>query len=200
MVDSLKTYAPAAHRCELVAEVDGVKFINDSKATNLDAVHKAVLSVPQGLDGHPNIWLIAGGKDKGLEFHDIGPLLSKRVKGAFLIGETRHKIQAAWGLFTPCSAMDSLQSAVAEAAHQAVPGDVVMLSPACSSFDQFQNYVHRGEVFRQAVHDWQISRLAPSGAAKTLFTGDSAPTQPLNVNASSVGTSERTRAITEARI
>ena len=151
MVEALKTYQPAPHRCELVKEINGVKFINDSKATNLDALHRALLSIPTGTGGQPNVWLIAGGKDKGFEYHDIGPLLSERVKGSFLIGETREKIRAAWSLFTPCSLMDSLLEAVAEAAREAVPGDYVLLSPACSSFDQFRNYQHRGEVFRQAV-------------------------------------------------
>jgi UDP-N-acetylmuramoylalanine--D-glutamate ligase len=151
MVESLATYAPAPHRCEMVAEVNGVKYVNDSKATNLDALQKALLSMPLVRAGDPNVWLIAGGKDKGFEYHDVGPLLSQRVKGAFLIGETRDKIRAAWSLFTPCTQMDSLLEAVSEAAKHAAPGDVVLLSPACSSFDQFQNYQHRGEVFRQAV-------------------------------------------------
>ncbi len=151
MVESLKTYAPAAHRCELVAEINGVKFINDSKATNVDALHKALLAIPPVPGGEPNVWLIAGGKDKGFEYHDVGPLLSQRVKGAFLIGDTREKIRAAWSLFTPCALVNSLLEAVTRAAGSAVAGDVVLLSPACSSFDQFQNYQHRGEVFRQAV-------------------------------------------------
>jgi UDP-N-acetylmuramoylalanine--D-glutamate ligase len=155
MVESLKTYAPAAHRCELVAEINGVKFINDSKATNLDALQKALLSMPQGHGGEPTVWLIAGGKDKGLEYHDIGPLLSQRVKGAFLLGETREKIRAAWGLFTPCVLVNSLLQAVHDAARSAVAGDVVLLSPACSSFDQFQNYQERGEVFRQAAKKFE---------------------------------------------
>jgi UDP-N-acetylmuramoylalanine--D-glutamate ligase len=151
MAEVLTTFQPAPHRCELVAEINGVKYINDSKATNLDAVHKAVLAMPAAAPGEANLWLIAGGKDKGFEFHDVGPLLSERAKGAFLIGETREKIRAAWSLFTPCTLADSLLEAVQMAADGAVAGDVVLLSPACSSFDQFQNYQHRGEVFRQAV-------------------------------------------------
>jgi UDP-N-acetylmuramoylalanine--D-glutamate ligase len=158
MVAALKSYEPAPHRCEVVAEIDGVKFVNDSKATNLDAVHKALVAMPAAQPGEPNVWLIAGGRDKGFEYHDIGPLLSRRVKGAILIGETREKIRAAWSLFTPCTLKDSLIEAVQEAATSAVSGDVVLLSPACSSFDQFENYQHRGDVFRQAVKDWQASR------------------------------------------
>ena len=165
MVEGLRSYAPAPHRCELVAEINGVKFINDSKATNLDALHKALLALPAAPQGEPNVWLIAGGKDKGFEYHDIGPLLSQRVKRAFLIGDTREKIRAAWSLFTPCTLMNSLLEAVSEAAQSAVAGDVVLLSPACSSFDQFKNYQHRGEVFRQAVNLWQARAAAGTGAA-----------------------------------
>jgi UDP-N-acetylmuramoylalanine--D-glutamate ligase len=150
MVETLKTYSPAPHRCERVAEIGGVAFINDSKATNVDAVQKALLSIP-ARSGVPNVWLIAGGRDKGFEYHDLGPLLSERVKGAFLIGEATEKIRAAWSLFTPCTPVESLLEAVERAAERAAAGDVVLLSPACSSFDQFRNYQHRGEVFRQAV-------------------------------------------------
>jgi UDP-N-acetylmuramoylalanine--D-glutamate ligase len=150
MVEALET-AEAGPNCgELLAEINGVQYINDSKATNVDALQKALLSVP-GAGQLPNVWLIAGGRDKGLDFHYVGPLLSQRVKGAFLIGEAREKIHAAWGLFTPCTAVGSLLEAVNVAAKNAVPGDVILLSPACSSFDQFRNYQHRGEVFRQAV-------------------------------------------------
>ena len=165
MVDALKSYAPAPHRCELVAELNGVQFINDSKATNLDAVRQALLAAPAKNNGGPNIWLIAGGKDKGFEYHDLGPLLAQRVKQAFLLGETREKIRAAWSLFTPCTLVNSLLEATTEAAQNAVPGDVVLLSPACSSFDMFQNYQHRGEVFRQAVGQW--ARTTNGGHARS---------------------------------
>ena len=174
MVETLKSYLPAPHRCEFVAEIFGVKYINDSKATNLDAVRQAVLSQPASKPGEPNVWLIAGGKDKGLDYHDIGPLLSQRVKGVFLLGETREKIRAAWSLFTPCTVVNSLLEAVSEAARQAVSGDIVLLSPACSSFDMFQNYQHRGEVFRQTVEQLArstrggVSRRSPSHGAPAL--------------------------------
>jgi UDP-N-acetylmuramoylalanine--D-glutamate ligase len=171
MVEALRTYRPAAHRCEHVREINGVHFINDSKATNLDAVAKALLAVPGANANEPNVWLIAGGKDKGFEFYDIGPLLAKRVKHAFLLGETREKIRAAWSLFTPCTLVDSLLEAVANAFEAAAPGDVILLSPACSSFDMFHNYQHRGEVFRQAVQ-------AISGRAQTGSAADSNPPRP----------------------
>ncbi len=162
MVEAIKTFKPAAHRCEFIAEVNGVKFVNDSKATNVDAVEKALLAMPQSDNARqPNVWLLAGGKDKGFDYHDLGPVLSERVKGAFLFGETREKIRSAWSLFTPCTVAENLLEAFSAATQRAIPGDVILLSPACSSFDQFRNYQQRGEVFRQAVKQFQNS-----GAAK----------------------------------
>jgi len=151
MVDPLKTYSAGPHRCELVAEINGVQFINDSKATNVEALRCALLAARLGPHPEPNIWLIVGDQDKSLHFHAIGPLLSQRVKQAFLIGESREKIRAAWSLFTPCKLADSLLEAVTEAASSATSGDVVLLSPACSSFDRFRNYQHRGQAFCEAV-------------------------------------------------
>lgn len=200
MVEALKTYEPAAHRCEVVAEIDGVTYINDSKATNLDAVQKALLSVPAGADNHANVWLIAGGRDKGLGFHDIGPLLSRKVKGAFLIGETREKLRAAWGLFTPCTLVNSLTDAVDEASNRAEPGDVVLLSPACSSFDQFRDYKHRGEVFRQAVNNLKTFRSAPGGRTSGPATGSGPLSETYNTDFNNSRASKRARELMAARI
>jgi UDP-N-acetylmuramoylalanine--D-glutamate ligase len=154
MCEPLKSSGPGPHRFEVVGEINGVQFINDSKATNLDALQKALQAArpsASGGTGGANIWLIAGGKQKGLQYHDVGPLLSKRVKKAFLIGETSDDLRAAWSLFTPCVVSDSLIQAVSEAAKNAAAGDVVLLSPACSSLDQFRDYQDRGSVFCQAV-------------------------------------------------
>jgi UDP-N-acetylmuramoylalanine--D-glutamate ligase len=151
IVDPMKTFTAGPHRFELVAEINGVQYINDSKATNLDALQKALMAARPGPTGEANVWLIAGGSDKDLEFHDVGPLLSKRVKRAFLLGEASEHIRAAWSLFTPCTTAHSLLEAVAEAAKAAASGDVVLLSPACSTFDEFRNYQQRGEVFCGAV-------------------------------------------------
>ena len=165
-VAAVKSFKPLPHRCELIGEVDGVRYVNDSKATTLHALEAALRAVPTAAGRAQNVWLIAGGKDKGLEYHDVGPLLSQRVRGTFLIGETRERLRSAWSLFTPCSLCGSLLEAVRDAARRAQPGDVVLLSPACSSFDQFQNYQHRGEVFRQAVTDL-LSKKSP-GESGTL--------------------------------
>ncbi len=173
MVAVLQRQPPPPHRCEFVAEINGVKFFNDSKATNVAALHQALLTMPAGPASQPNVWLIAGGRDKGLDFHQAGPVLSQRVKGAFLIGEARDKLRAAWSLFTPCTAVGSLLEAVHQAAVNAVPGDVVLLSPACSSFDQFRNYQHRGDAFRQWVtqQGGALRGSAPSGTNQTDHDG-----------------------------
>jgi UDP-N-acetylmuramoylalanine--D-glutamate ligase len=161
--ETIKNFESLPHRFETIAEMDGVRFINDSKSTNLEALRNALNSVPPQR-GEPRVWLIAGGMDRGLDYHDLGPLISERVKGAFLIGSSREKLRAAWSLFTPCTLADSLLEAVSQAAEKAACGDVILLSPACSSFDQFQNYQHRGEMFRRAVED--LARTTDCGCAE----------------------------------
>ncbi|HON06699.1 MAG TPA: UDP-N-acetylmuramoyl-L-alanine--D-glutamate ligase [Verrucomicrobiota bacterium] len=147
----LRNYSPAPHRCELVAEIKGVKYVNDSKATNVDAVAKAILNMEANQTGTPNILLIAGGKDKMFAFDEIKPILKQRVKAAFLIGETAEKIFDSWKDCVQCYNSETIDNAVVMASKMAEPGDVVLLSPACSSFDQFRNYEHRGEFFRECV-------------------------------------------------
>jgi UDP-N-acetylmuramoylalanine--D-glutamate ligase len=161
MLDPLKTFTAGPHRLELVAEINGVQYINDSKAGNLDALQKALLAARPGDGGEANIWLIAGGRDKGLEYHDAGPVISRRVKRAILFGEAAEKMCAAWSLFTPCAAKESLLEAISEAARNAASGDVVLFSPACSSLDQFRDFQERGEVFCRAVKS--IGRGVPVG-------------------------------------
>jgi UDP-N-acetylmuramoylalanine--D-glutamate ligase len=158
MLEPLQSFTPPPHRCEMVAAFNGISFINDAKSTNVDSLQKALLSLQGATGEQPNVWLIAGGRAKGSGYHDVGPLLSKKVKGAFLYGETRETLRAAWSLFTPCTLVDSLLEAVNEAARGAVAGEVVLLSPACSSLDQFDNYQHRGTVFRGAVKE--LARMA----------------------------------------
>ena len=160
MAEAIRNYRPGPHRLEKVAQVDGVTYINNSKGLNASAVEQSIEALPVGPGGVPNIWLIAGGEDKGQQYHDLGPLLARRVKGAFLLGETREKLRAAWSLFTPCMVAGSLLEAVEKAAENAAAGDFVLLSPACSSLDMFQNYQHRGEVFRQAVESLTAERRA----------------------------------------
>jgi UDP-N-acetylmuramoylalanine--D-glutamate ligase len=153
MIPSMCNFKAGSHRCELIAEADGVKYFNDSKATNVHALCSALRTMP--VAGEPkNILLIAGGQDKALDFHAAGPDVRQRVKGAYLVGETSESLRAAWSLFAPCNIFENLVEGVFEAGRNAVPGDVVLLSPACASFDMFDSYQHRGESFCRAVAEW----------------------------------------------
>jgi UDP-N-acetylmuramoylalanine--D-glutamate ligase len=164
MTAPLKEFHGGPHRCELVAEIEGVQFVDDSAARNSHALRQALHTARPGFDNHPNIILIAGGRDRGIEYHDLGPVLAQRVKQAFLLGPVAEKMRAAWSLFTPCAGADSLLEAVSDAAKMAVPGDVVLLSPACSSADLSQNDKTRGAAFCVAVNS--IDRGAQCGHHK----------------------------------
>jgi UDP-N-acetylmuramoylalanine--D-glutamate ligase len=144
LAEAIGSYCPPAHRCEFVRDLDGVRWINDSKATNLDSVEKAILSQDRP------IVLIAGGKDKGFEFDPLRDLVRERVKSAVLIGEMRSRIAGSWKEI-PCQLADTLNDAVALAQKNAADGDVVLFSPGTSSFDMFRNYGERGNLFKQAV-------------------------------------------------
>lgn len=144
IASAIREFQPPEHRCEFVAEWRGVRFVNDSKSTNLDALEKAL-----GSCGGPLI-LIAGGKDKGFGFGPLAKLVGQRVVLAVLIGEMRHKIAADWeGVH--CLPVDTLEEAVATAARSAEPGTTVLFSPGTSSFDMFRDYEDRGRSFKAAV-------------------------------------------------
>lgn len=151
MVDPLKTFNPGRHHFELVAEINGVQFIDDSKARNPDALKKTLLSARPGRNGEANVLLIAGGDENGLDYHHLGPIISQRVKRVFLIGSATEKLRAAWSLFTPCTVTPSLVEAIAQAAKSAASGDVVLLSPACSKFEEFPDCESGGELFCHTV-------------------------------------------------
>lgn len=143
--EAILGYCPQPHRCELVAEINGVTFINDSKATNVDAVAQALQSLPGP------VVLIAGGRDKALEFTGLKEVMTGKVKLAVVIGETADKLRAAWGGVVPCQRAATMAEAVRLAAQHARRGDTVLLSPACASFDMFRNYEHRGDEFKAQV-------------------------------------------------
>lgn len=146
MASAIVDYTPPAHRCELIKEREGVRWINDSKATNLDAMEQAIRSV----DGE--LILIAGGKDKGFDFAPIAPLVRERVGFAILIGEMSHRIARDWEP-VPLAIADSLEEAVLLAAEKAGPRSTVLFSPGTSSFDMFRDYIARGEAFRRCVEE-----------------------------------------------
>jgi UDP-N-acetylmuramoylalanine--D-glutamate ligase len=144
---SVAGFAAVEHRLELVKVVNGVEFYNDSKATNVDAAMKAVASFPGG------ILLILGGKDKDSDYTLMSGMLKERVKIVYTIGSAAEKIERELQGVVKIVSAETLQVAVAKAAKAATAGDVVLLSPACSSFDQFENYEQRGRVFRQLVNE-----------------------------------------------
>jgi len=133
------------HRLELVDEIKGVAFYNDSKATNIDAAIKSIASFARP------IILIAGGRHKGSDYHPLMEAAMNKVKGAVFLGEARDLLAEAWTGVIPWTKATDMQDAVALAYNQAAKGDVVLLAPACSSFDMFKDFQHRGAVFREAV-------------------------------------------------
>ena len=146
MVPPLSQYEPQPHRCEFVREVGGATYINDSKATNLDAVEKALLA-----QNKPVI-LIAGGKDKGFTFDPLRELVREKVRATILIGEMAESIARDWSEAVPTEIADSLADAVDRARALAKPGEIVLFSPGTSSFDMFKSYADRGDQFRALVH------------------------------------------------
>lgn len=141
----LRSFPGLEHALEVVRERRGVRFVNDSKGTNVDAVMKALEGIEQP------IWLIAGGRDKGGDFSRLEALIREKVKGLILIGEAAGRIQAAMGEFDRCRHAATLRAAVELAGREAHPGEVVLLSPACASFDMFADYQDRGRQFKALV-------------------------------------------------
>jgi UDP-N-acetylmuramoylalanine--D-glutamate ligase len=143
---AVSEFRAVEHRLELVATVNGVAFYNDSKATNVDATVKALESFPG------KIHIILGGKDKGSDYAVLNPLLRERTHAAYLIGAAAEKIGSQIQGSTSLVRSGTLERAVRQAFDAAAPGDIVLLAPACASFDQFENYEHRGRVFKELVH------------------------------------------------
>ena len=150
----VRSFAGVEHRLEFVAEIGGVRYYNDSKATNVDATLKA-------LDAFPGrILIVMGGKDKGSDYTVLQKPLREKAILALLIGAAAEKIENQIAGSVAMERAGTLERAVEIASHAARPGDVVLLAPACASFDQFQNYEHRGRVFKELVH--QLERQAAS--------------------------------------
>lgn len=144
---AVASFKAVEHRLEYVRTANGVEYFNDSKATNVDAAIKAVASFAGG------VHLILGGKDKDSDYAQMNEILTDRVKTVYTIGSAAEKIERQLAGVVKIVTAGTLATAVAKAAENAVAGDVVLLAPACSSFDQFENYEHRGRVFRQLVMD-----------------------------------------------
>jgi len=144
---SVEKFEAVEHRLEYVATRNGVEFYNDSKATNVDATAKAVAAFSDG------IHLILGGKDKGSPYTVLSDLLRQRVRAVYTIGAAAAKIESDLRGVVTIQSCETLDKAVAAAAAAARPGEVVVLAPACSSYDQFDNYEQRGKVFKQLVKE-----------------------------------------------
>ena len=145
MVPPLCAYEPKPHRCEFVRQIGGVDYINDSKATNLDAVEKALLTQSKP------VVLIAGGKDKGFTFEPLRKLVKEKVRSTILIGEMAERIAHDWDGAVKTELATSLADAVERAYATAKSGEVVLFSPGTSSFDMFKSYADRGDQFRALV-------------------------------------------------
>ena len=146
MREVLRQFSGLEHRLEPVAEIAGVRYLNDSKGTNVGATVKSLESFPPG-----RVVLIAGGMDKGADFRPLIPVVKERVKATILIGEAREKLETTLKHVCPIQGAASLDEAVEAAATLATQGDVVLLSPACASFDMFRDFEERGSVFKATV-------------------------------------------------
>lgn len=146
IVRALKTFKGVEHRLEFVREIEGIKFINDSKATNIDSVIVALKSFDEP------IFLILGGLDKGNDYSAIEDLVISKVKKIYAIGSSAEKIFNHFHNKVKTEIRKDLEEVVASALNEARAGDVVLLSPACASFDMFENYEHRGNVFKEIIN------------------------------------------------
>jgi len=155
---AIENFRAVEHRLEYVATINGVEYYNDSKATNVDATAKAIAAFSSG------IHLILGGKDKGSDYTTLSQLLRERVRAVYTIGSAAAKIESHLRGVITLQSCETLENAVNAAASAARPGDVVLLAPACSSFDQFDSYEHRGRVFKELVSE----RAGFSGSASGL--------------------------------
>jgi UDP-N-acetylmuramoylalanine--D-glutamate ligase len=142
---AVKDFRAVEHRLEYVTTLGGVQYYNDSKATNVDATIKALESFPA------NVHLILGGRDKDGDYRELKPLIAGRVKRVYTIGEAAAKIESQIGGAAPVVSAQTLESAVRQAAGLAAAGDIVLLAPACASYDQYSSYEHRGRAFKELV-------------------------------------------------
>jgi UDP-N-acetylmuramoylalanine--D-glutamate ligase len=159
IASGVKTFKGVEHRLEFVAEIGGVSYYNDSKATNVDAALKAIEAFPGPL------LVILGGKDKGSPYAPLREPLRQRARAAITIGAAADKIASELSNTVPLHHAGTLDRAMEYAMEMAKPGDVVLLAPACSSFDQFENYEHRGRAFKELVANLEIraSARTPTG-------------------------------------
>ncbi|PJI48981.1 MAG: UDP-N-acetylmuramoyl-L-alanine--D-glutamate ligase [Pseudomonas sp.] len=151
MLATLREFAGLAHRCQWVRERNGVNYYDDSKATNVGAALAAIEGLGADIDG--KLVLIAGGDGKGADFHDLRSPVAQHCRAVVLLGRDAELVSAALGNAIPKVRVSTLDEAVEHAAELALPGDAVLLSPACASLDMFKNYEERGRLFAKAVEE-----------------------------------------------
>lgn len=144
-IEAARSFEPLTHRLEFVAIINGIFFYNDSKATNTDSVKSALSSFDKP------IRVIMGGSDKGEDFAVLTPLLQERARKVYVTGDTAAKMYSAWAGSMEIAHIEDFEQCVKVAYAESVPGDIIVLSPACASFDRFRNYEHRGETFKEIV-------------------------------------------------
>jgi UDP-N-acetylmuramoylalanine--D-glutamate ligase len=145
IADAFTKFPGVEHRLEFVRELNGIEYINDSKATNVDSVWYALQSFDKP------IYLILGGKDKGNDYNRIKELVIKHVLKIFAIGSSADKINDFFNAVVPVEIKKDLRDCVLSAHKEAQPNTILLLSPACASFDMFENYEHRGKVFKEEI-------------------------------------------------
>ncbi len=145
IADTLRSFKGLPHRMEFVREYRGVRYLNDSKGTNVASVKRALEALKKP------VILIAGGRDKTSDFEPLKKIVAERVKCLILLGESQDKLAAIFSEHTAIEKVDSMEAAVNTATALAKAGEIVLLSPACTSFDLFRDYQHRGNVFKAAV-------------------------------------------------
>jgi UDP-N-acetylmuramoylalanine--D-glutamate ligase len=156
ILKAVRRFKGLSHRLEFVGRWNEVQFVNDSKATNVDAVVRA-------LDAFTTpVVLILGGRNKGADLRSLENSVRRRVRAVIAMGEARHEVMAALGETVPVTPVETMAAAVSQAAAVALPGDTVLLSPACASFDMYENYARRGDDFRRA-----FSQLNPNRRQRT---------------------------------
>jgi UDP-N-acetylmuramoylalanine--D-glutamate ligase len=148
MRDTIIQFNPVEHRLEFVAELRGVKFYNDSKATSVDATLKALEAFAQA-DG--KVVLIMGGRGKKAPYAPLAELIKQRVRKLVLIGEDAETIASELGEYSPVERASDMSDAVGRSFASSVKGDVVLLAPACASFDMFDSFEHRGRMFKAEI-------------------------------------------------
>ena len=159
MLETIKRFEPVEHRLERVEEIDGVQFYNDSKATSVDATMKALEAFKEDFG---QVVLILGGRGKNAPYAPLGPLVREKVRQLIVIGEDSEKIAKELGEFAPTQQAVDLKDAVNRSFQVAQPLDIVLLAPACASFDMFDSFEHRGKVFKEEVQSLKSKVQGPS--------------------------------------